>query len=132
MEPSQSFVLDPVPFYTIEKEFAFEAAHSLPHLPPTHQCSRPHGHSYRVRVQLQAHKLDERGFVVDYGDLSPLKDLIDEKLDHRDLNQVLPVSTTAENLAYFLYQWCKERWPETLVKVGVSETQKTWAWYQEI
>ena len=36
---------------------------------------------------------------------------------------------TAEVLAEYLYVWCKDQgWP--VVRVGVSETPKTWAWWQ--
>jgi 6-pyruvoyl-tetrahydropterin synthase len=39
--------------YTISKEFAFSAAHHLNGLPPSHPCSRVHGHNYVVRVVLR-------------------------------------------------------------------------------
>lgn len=114
--------------YAITKEFAFSAAHRLEGLPDTHQCSRPHGHNYKVKVELQAPILNEVGFVVDYGDLKPLKEYIDTQLDHRDLNEVFPFQTSAENIARHLFEWCHERWPFTIA-VHVSETEKTWATY---
>lgn len=116
--------------YTISKEFAFEAAHHLPLMPDDHKCKRPHGHSYRVIVELRSPRLNEYGFVVDYGDLAPLKNYIDAELDHRDLNEVLTVPTTAENIAYHLFGLCRKMWPQT-IRVGVSETAKTWAWYSD-
>ena len=115
--------------YAITKEFTFAAAHHLEGLPDTHQCSRPHGHNYTVKVELQAPILNEVGFVVDYGDLKPLKDYIDQTLDHRDLNEVFSFQTSAENLAHHFYDWCHERWPQ-VVAVHVSETEKTWAVYR--
>lgn len=115
--------------YTIQKEFAFSASHQLGGLPDGHQCSRLHGHNYLVHVVLQSNKLDERGFVVDYGDLKPFKEYIDTCVDHRHLNDVFPFQTTAENMARHFYEWCVQRWPETSA-VGVSETPKTWAVYQ--
>ena len=114
--------------YAITKEFTFAAAHHLEGLPDTHQCSRPHGHNYTVKVELQAPILNEVGFVVDYGDLKPLKDYIDQTLDHRDLNEVFSFQTSAENLAHHFYDWCHDRWPQ-VVAVHVSETAKTWATY---
>lgn len=115
--------------YTISKEFSFEAAHRLPQLPLTHKCSRHHGHSYRVQVVLRSDKLNPYGFVVDYGELSPLKEYIANELDHRDLNRVFQFAPTAENLAKHLFFWCAAHWPQTL-KVGVSETANTWAWFE--
>ena len=114
--------------YSITKEFTFAAAHHLEGLPDTHQCSRPHGHNYTVKVELQAPILNEVGFVVDYGDLKPLKDYIDQTLDHRDLNEVFSFQTSAENIARHLFEWCHDRWPFTIA-VHVSETPKTWASY---
>ena len=118
--------------YRISKQFHFSAAHRLSHLPPDHQCHRPHGHNYVVQVTLEADELDADGFVLDYGDLAPVKQWIDERLDHRDLNEVLPEldgQTTAEKLARLLYERFKPSFP-ALVEVGVSETPKTWAIYR--
>ena len=112
--------------YTITKEFSFDASHQLDGLPEGHKCSRLHGHSYRVEVELQSDTLNEAGFVVDYGDLKPFKEYIDSTFDHRHLNDVLPFQTSAENIAKHLLDWCKQLWPQT-VAVRVSETPKTWA-----
>lgn len=118
--------------YQISKQLAFSAAHHLHGLRPDHPCSRPHGHNYIVEVVLACPVLDNTGFVVDYNDLAPLKQYIDSTLDHQDLNQVLaPMQTSAENLARHLYEWCRDRWPQT-VAVRVSETPKTWAEYRPL
>ncbi len=116
--------------FTIQKQFSFSASHQLDGLSPEHQCSRLHGHNYIVELVLQAEELDENGFVVDYLDLKPFKEYIDNTLDHRHLNEVLPFQTSAENLAKFLYDWAKARWSQVSA-VRVSETPKTWAEYRE-
>jgi 6-pyruvoyltetrahydropterin/6-carboxytetrahydropterin synthase len=73
--------------------------------------------------------LDDRGFCqVDYGELDAFNRYLDENLDHRHLNDVLPVRTTAENLARFLYGEAKKLSP-FVTAVRVSETEKTWATY---
>lgn len=117
--------------YTITKEFSFDAAHHLPHLPEDHKCRRPHGHSYRVVVELAAPDLNADSFVVDYGELAPLKTYIDRVLDHRDLNEILPMPTTAENLAKWLYDYAANLW-DCVTAVSVSETPKTWATYRPV
>jgi len=91
--------------YTIAKEFAFSASHVLDGLPEGHQCGRLHGHNYVVEIELTADRVDDRGFVLDYGDLSPFKGLVDTFLDHRHLNDVLTdgLNPTAENLAEWLH-----------------------------
>lgn len=115
--------------YRISKEFHFSASHRLAHLPPEHQCARLHGHNYIVMVELASGSLNSDGFVRDYHELAPLKHYIDDHFDHRHLNDVLPVPSTAENLARHLHDWCKARWPE-VVAVRVSETPRTWAEYR--
>ncbi len=116
--------------YRISKEFHFSASHQLKNLPREHQCARLHGHNYIVIVELASETLNAYGFVRDYHELAPLKTYIDEKLDHRHLNDVLgDEHTTAEHLCKHFYDCCASRWPETLC-VRVSETPKTWAEYR--
>lgn len=110
--------------YSITKRFAFEAAHSLPHLQEGHKCRNVHGHSYRVELVLESETLDDRGFVVDYAELDPFGEMIRERFDHRDLNDLLP-RTTAEDLARYFFDWASPLWPQ-LTEVRVSETAKTW------
>ncbi len=37
---------------TLFKDFTFEAAHRLPHVPEGHKCGRLHGHSFMVRLEI--------------------------------------------------------------------------------
>lgn len=117
--------------YTIAKQFSFSASHVLDHLPDGHPCARLHGHNYVVELELRGVELNGDGFVTDYNELAPLKTFIDEKLDHRHLDNVLPegMPSTAENLARFLYDFAEGLWPEVSA-VRVSETPKTWAEYR--
>jgi 6-pyruvoyltetrahydropterin/6-carboxytetrahydropterin synthase len=115
--------------YEIQKEFHFSASHQLSHLHEGHQCARLHGHNYIVVVVLGANELNKDGFVVDYGELKPFKNYIDNNLDHRHLNDVFNFPTTAENMAYHLYGLASSYWGE-VIEVRVSETPKTWARYR--
>lgn len=118
--------------HTISKQFAFSASHILEGLPETHPCSRLHGHNYIVELSL-AGILDNVGFIVDYRELSPFKDYLDEELDHRHLNDQLPGNPTAERMALELAHWAGEHLilPANVWELGVavSETPKTWARY---
>jgi 6-pyruvoyltetrahydropterin/6-carboxytetrahydropterin synthase len=114
--------------YTIKKEFAFSAAHWLEDLPKDHPCSRLHGHNYIVTVELMNKELDTPGMVKDYRALTPIKDYIDNTLDHRCLNEVLSFNPTAENIAKYIYQLFKKKFP-LINAVEVSETPKTNARY---
>jgi 6-pyruvoyltetrahydropterin/6-carboxytetrahydropterin synthase len=121
--------------YTITKEFTFDAAHKLMNLPEGHKCSNLHGHTYTVIVELKSTVLDENGFVVDYGDLKPIKEYIDRELDHSYLNEIvefdiLNSNSTAENIARLIYLEFKEQFPQ-LSAVTVKETPKTSARYEK-
>ncbi|MFJ1707152.1 6-pyruvoyl trahydropterin synthase family protein [Kitasatospora sp. NPDC088346] len=120
--------------HRIGKVFRFEAAHFLPGLPDGHQCARMHGHSYTVEFVLTADRLVEPGFVTDFGDLAPVKAMIDSTLDHRVLNEVLPSAPTSENLAAWFAGWFVEHvepgLPGRLAAVRVSETASSWAEFQ--
>jgi 6-pyruvoyltetrahydropterin/6-carboxytetrahydropterin synthase len=116
--------------YRISKRFSFSASHQLGHLPEGHPCARLHGHNYEVEVEIQSPCLDDRGFCqVDYGELRTFQNYLDSALDHRHLNDVLDVRTTAENLAKHLYGKAREVSP-FVAAVRVSETPKTWAEYR--
>ena len=118
---------------TITKEFAFSASHVLDTLPSWHKCARMHGHNYTVTLELSAprDRLDEHGFVRDYGDLDRFKKWLDETLDHRHLNDVLPAGNqpSAENLAAWIYDTWLPEYAE-LTAVSVSETPKTSATFR--
>lgn len=118
-----------VPMYTITKQFSFSASHRLDHLPPDHQCARLHGHNYMVEVVVKSPLLDDRGMAqLDYGQLDPFAAYLKDTLDHRHLNDVLPVRSTAENLAKFLFDRARALSPYVHA-VRVSETPRTWAEY---
>lgn len=119
--------------WRLTKQFRFEAAHSLDHMPKGHKCKGVHGHSYLVEVTLCHETLDHRGFAggVDYADLDTIKSWIDARFDHKNLNDVFDSSvlTTAENLAKYIYDKCKEHWD--VESVRVHETNKTCVEYRE-
>lgn len=116
--------------YTISKDFTLSYSHRLEGLPVGHQCARHHGHNAVVRIVLASDDLDDTGFVVDYGELKPIKTWIDNELDHQHLNEIVPFNPTAELLAAYLHQ-VVEKMGYPVVKVGWSETPLTWAWYEQ-
>lgn len=110
--------------WTVTKEFSFEAAHSLPHLPATHKCHRLHGHSYRVVIVCRGDLQPDYSWVVDYAEISDVMVPIVLQLDHQNLNDILGIHTTAENLAYWIYRKLMAALP-TLYAVHVMETANT-------
>lgn len=120
--------------YRISKEFHFSASHQLHGLRDGHPCGRVHGHNYIVRVTLTGNELDEHGFLLDYNDLKPFGQWLDDTLDHRHLNDVTTGQPSAENLARVLAQQVQGvlQLPAGVrVSVAVSETPKTWAEWSE-
>lgn len=73
-----------------------------------------HGHNWHVTVYCKSKTLNCDGMVADF---SEIKHLIHGKLDHTNLNKVLPFNPTAENIA----RWITEQIP-TCYKASVQES----------
>lgn len=108
--------------FTVTKEFRFEAAHALPHLPEGHKCRRLHGHSYKFRVEVDG-ELDERGFVIDYAEISEVVDPVVRQLDHHNLNELFDFHTSAENLAKWIFDELSKTLPVS--RIVLFETANT-------
>ncbi|MFD2422426.1 6-pyruvoyl trahydropterin synthase family protein [Amycolatopsis pigmentata] len=115
----------------IGKTFEFSASHELWLLPETHKCRRNHGHNYVVTLELAADRLDEYGFVTDFGDLAPFGDYLKSNFDHHRLNDRVSFHPTCELLAEHLGRWfianVEPRIHGRLVWVRVSETPSSYA-----
>ncbi|MDQ0191318.1 6-carboxytetrahydropterin synthase QueD [Alicyclobacillus cycloheptanicus] len=87
----------------VSKEFTFDAAHHL-HLYPG-KCQSLHGHTYRLVITVSGIP-DEIGLTIDFEDLKRIyKDVIESRLDHQYLNEVLPpMNTTAENMIVWMWE----------------------------
>ncbi len=114
--------------FTISKAFELDGvSHELRLLPEGHQCRRNHGHNYVVTLTLTADRLDEYGFVTDFGEFAPFGDYLKTTFDHRLLNDVVDFHPTSELFAYHLGCWFIENVePQIhgrLVSVRVAETR---------
>lgn len=108
----------------VSKEFRFEAAHSLPHLPVEHKCHHLHGHSYVLVLHCRG-KIDPQiGWFVDYAEISDAAKQLVDFLDHKYLNDIVPCMTTAECLAVWIYDQLVASLP-TLYAVEIKETATT-------
>lgn len=113
----------------ISQAFRFEAAHRLPHVPPTHRCHRLHGHSYRVEIIVEGPVDPVTGFVVDFFDLEAAFAPLHQTLDHQCLNDVAGLENpTAENIAVWIWRRMKPNLGD-LAAVRVFETPDCWAEY---
>jgi len=106
----------------IWKEFTFEAAHRLPNLPDDHKCKRLHGHSFRVRICVEAELDPTLGWVMDFADIKKAFLPVLKQLDHYYLNEIEGLENpTSEVIA----RWIWRRLKPTLSMLSKVEIQET-------
>lgn len=104
------------------KEFTFEAAHRLPHVPPGHKCARLHGHSFRVTLHVRGPVDQTTGWVIDFGDIKHAFQPLYDQLDHYYLNDIEGLENpTSENLSIWIWERLQPNLPG-LATVQVHET----------
>lgn len=80
-----------------------------------------HGHSYKLFVSIEGAPEAETGMIVDFDDLSKVvNEKVIAKLDHRFLNDLIPLST-AENISIWIWEQLKPALP-ALCQIEVFET----------
>ncbi|MEM9661049.1 MAG: 6-carboxytetrahydropterin synthase QueD [Planctomycetota bacterium] len=88
----------------IFREFTFDAAHRLDHLPEGHKCGRVHGHTYRLTVHVEGEPDPVVGWIVDFAEIKRLVTDTIEPLDHHLLNDVPGLEQpTTERLAAWIW-----------------------------
>ena len=107
--------------YYVTKRMEIAACHRL-ELPYPSKCSRLHGHNWIITVHCKSATLNDDGMVIDF---TRIKQTIMERLDHANLNEVLPFNPTAENMA----RWVCEQIPHCY-RVDVQESEGNTASYQ--
>lgn len=104
------------------KEFRFEAAHRLPHVPEGHKCARLHGHSFICEVCVRGEVDRNKGWFIDYGDITEAVEPIRKQLDHYYLNEIDGLENpTSEILAYWIWSRLQGTLPG-LYRITIRET----------
>src|SRR5688572_1226539 len=76
--------LKPSPMFRVSREIEFCYGHRL--LNYEGKCRYLHGHNGKAVITIQGPRLDERGMLVDFGDIKgAVSTWIDDNLDHRML-----------------------------------------------
>jgi 6-pyruvoyltetrahydropterin/6-carboxytetrahydropterin synthase len=107
--------------YTVIKRMEISASHSLRLSYPS-KCERLHGHNWIITVHCRAEALNADGMVVDF---THIKEAVMGRLDHQNLNEVLPFNPTAENIA----RWICDQIPQCYC-VEVQESEGNIARYE--
>lgn len=83
----------------------FSGGHHLRDYPG--DCEHPHGHNWKVKVQVRAHKLDELGMGIDFKTLKKHVNLVIDELDHCNLNDHRAFqdrNPSSEHIAMFIFE----------------------------
>jgi 6-pyruvoyltetrahydropterin/6-carboxytetrahydropterin synthase len=126
-----------MPTWTLHTEFTFDSAHFIEGYDG--KCAQMHGHTYRVRMSARSHRLHPSKYlptpdmVCDFRELKwPAADAKKGGLDHGVINDLIPVSTTAERIAEYIHQETRKRIPaEIQLTVTVWETPDSWVDYTD-
>ena len=99
--------------YRIFIETNFAAAHQLHGYKGA--CSALHGHTWKVRVEIETDQTNEIGISFDFKALKEITEKAIAPLDHQHINDVKPFdkeNPTAENLSRYLYHKIKKELPD--------------------
>jgi len=123
------------PRYTLKIVTDFAAAHSLRDYPG--DCSRLHGHNWKVEAEVVATELNKVGMGIDFKAIKTETKILIDQLDHRYLNEIPPfdeINPTAENIAAYLYQGLSKKLNGDTLRVSAItlwETERACVRYSE-
>ena len=107
--------------FIVKKRMEIAGAHRL-NLNYESKCANLHGHNWIVTVWCKSQTLDANGMVMDF---THIKREVQDKLDHKFLNDVVPFNPTAENIA----KWVCDQIPNCY-RVSVQESEGNVATYE--
>ncbi len=102
---------------TLYTEEFFNAAHLLENY--NGKCSEIHGHTWKVSLWIKGeeNQKDQVGLLWDFNNLKKIV----YQFDHKNLNNVLPVNPSVENITKYIYDHLKKEYQDLSFKVRVYE-----------
>lgn len=114
----------------IFKQFTFDSAHFLPHVPDGHKCKEIHGHTYRLSVYVEGELENKLDWVMDFAEMKNVIDPVVKSIDHKLLNNISGLENpTCEIIAIWLWNKIKPEVP-LLTKIELHETPTSGAVYE--
>ncbi len=107
--------------YEVIKKLEISAAHKLNLAYPS-KCTELHGHNWLVTVYLRGDTLNENGMLMDF---THIKKKVQDRFDHKVINDEVSFNPTAENLAHFI---CEDL-GKLCYRVDVQESENNTASY---
>lgn len=72
----------------IFKQFTFDSAYFLPHVPDEHKCKEIHGPKYRLTAFVEGELQNKLEWVMDFAEMKNVIDPDVKSIDHKLLNNI--------------------------------------------
>tara|TARA_B100000959_G_scaffold273462_1_gene324032 strand:- start:715 stop:1110 length:396 start_codon:yes stop_codon:yes gene_type:complete len=110
----------------IYRTYIIHAARFIPTLNSSHPCSKMHGHTFKIIVELDGLIDKKTGFLMDFYDLDIIvENEIIKKIDHKILNDIDGLENpSSENLSIWIWNQLIDHLP-ILAKITISEEDGT-------
>ena len=119
-------------FMKLFKQFSFDSAHFLPHVPTDHKCRNIHGHTYHLKLFIDGTPDPAMGWVIDFADLKQRVEPVVKQLDHQLLNDIPGLENpTCEHIAIWIWNAIKPGLP-ALCRIELNETPTSGVVYEGV
>ncbi len=110
----------------IYRTYTIHSARFIPTLDSNHPCSKMHGHTFKIIIELDGPIDDAIGFVMDFYDLDTIVDnKIIKKIDHKILNEIEGLENpSSEYLSIWIWNKLIDSLP-MLSQITISEEHGT-------
>ena len=110
----------------IYRTYTVHSARFIPTLDSSHPCSKMHGHTVKILIELDGPINNKTGFVMDFYDLDLIiNDKITKRIDHKVLNDIEGLENpSSEHLSVWIWNKLIDSIP-ILSEITVSEDYGT-------